>query len=415
MRQLEFVDYEPGSDQGNFRFYPKGRLIKGLLEDMVSRKVADYGAMEVETPLMYDYEHPALKDYLHRFPARQYTLDSVKKKYFLRFSACFGQFLMKSQMNISYRNLPLKMYELTRYSFRLEKSGELVGLRRLRAFTMPDMHTLCKDLKTAREEFKNQFKLSIETMRAYGFEPDDYETAVRFTEDFWKSNRDFVVELAKLVKKPILIEMWNRRYAYFDPKFEFNFVDALDKASALATVQIDHENSKRYGITYTDADNKKKHPYVLHCSPSGSLERVMYAMLEKAWMETQEGKHSILPVWLSPTQVRLCPVSDKFNKYCLGLAEKIGKENIRIDVDDTVESVGKKIRNAEMEWVPYIIVIGEKEKKSGKLAVRFRKTSQVRDMTPEELVKEIRNHTKDMPFRKLPLPVELSKRPIFVG
>ena len=101
MKRLELVDYEPGSDPGNLRFYPKGRLMKSLLEQWVTDKVVDYGAMEIESPIMYDYEHPALKDYLNRFPARQYVVQSAKKQFFLRFSACFGQFLMKAGSSIS--------------------------------------------------------------------------------------------------------------------------------------------------------------------------------------------------------------------------------------------------------------------------------------------------------------------------
>jgi threonyl-tRNA synthetase len=415
MRRLELADYEPGSDSGNLRFYPKGRLMKGLLEQWVNEKVADYGAMEIESPIMYDYEHPALKDYLNRFPARQYVVQSVKKQFFLRFSACFGQFLMKAGSSISYRNLPLRMYELTRYSFRLEQKGELTGLRRLRSFTMPDMHTLCRDLGEARQEFRKQFSLSMGCMKDIGLKKIEYETAIRFTREFWKGNRDFVVSLARLAGRPVLIEMWSFRFAYFDPKFEFNFVDALDKASALSTVQIDHENAERYGIRYTDEDNTRKLPTILHCSPSGAIERVMYALLEKAHMEQQRGKNPILPLWLSPVQARLCPVSDRYQKHAEKVLGELEKENLRADLDDRVESVQKKIRDAEMEWIPYIVVIGGKERKSGKLAVRFRKTGKVRNMTGKQLAGEIRKQTRGFPFRKLPLPSHLTKRPVFVG
>ncbi|MCX6818920.1 MAG: threonine--tRNA ligase [Candidatus Aenigmarchaeota archaeon] len=409
MRKLEIADYEEGSDSGNLRFYPKGRIIKALLEAWATQKAISYGAMEVETPLMYDFEHPALKDYLNRFPARQYVVESMKKKFFLRFSACFGQFLMKAQTNISYRNLPLKMYELAR-SFRLEKPGELTGLRRLRAFTMPDMHTLCRDLEEARKEFASQFTLAMECMK--DIEIDDYETAIRFTEDFWKANKEFVLSLVGLVNKPVLIEIWNRRFAYFDPKFEFNIIDAIDKASALATVQIDHENAQRYGIQYTDADNKKKYPVILHCSPSGGIERVMYALLEKAYMK---GKNATLPLWLSPTQVRVCPVNDSFIKDAESIADELEKECIRADVDDRTESINKKIRDAEMEWVPLIVVLGSKEKQSGKLAVRFRDTGKVENLEKKELIKRIHDKIKGFPYKSLTLPRLLSKRPIFFG
>ena len=150
MKKLEIADYEPGSDPGNMRWYPKGRLIKSLLEQYVTQKTIAYGAMEVETPVMYDFNHPSLARYLNRFPARQYLLKSEDKELFLRFSACFGQFLMAHDAQISYRHLPLRLYELTRYSFRREKSGELVGLRRLRAFTMPDCHAFCANLEQAK-------------------------------------------------------------------------------------------------------------------------------------------------------------------------------------------------------------------------------------------------------------------------
>ena len=414
MRSLEIADYESGSDPGNLKFYPKGRLIKGLLEEWVTKKAIDYGAIELETPVMYDYEHPALKDYLERFPARQYTVNSTKKKFFLRFSACFGQFLTMANSTISYKNLPLKVYELTRYSFRLEKSGELVALRRLRAFTMPDMHTICKDEESSKQEFKNQFKLSIEFLNDLNFETNDFETGIRFTKDFWNENKEFIISLAKMFGRPVLIEMWNFRYAYFDPKFEFNFVDALNKASALATVQIDHENAKRFGIEYTDSDNKRKIPLILHCSPSGGIERCIYALLEKAYLESKQGKNPTFPLWLSPTQVRLCPVNDTFVGFCEEVADDLEKSQIRVDIDDNVESVQKKVRNAEVEWVPFIVVVGQKEKDSGNLAVRLRETGKVSNMTPEDLTKKIKERTKDYPFRKLSLNRLLSKRPTFV-
>jgi threonyl-tRNA synthetase len=416
MKSLELVDYEPGSDPGNFRFLPKGRLIKGLLEQWITQKVIKYGAMEVETPIMYDYDHPALKEYLNRFPARQYTLESAKKKFFLRFAACFGQFLTMAASTISYKDLPMRVFELTRYSFRLEKAGELVGLRRLRAFTMPDMHTLCRDIETAKQEFFNQFKLGMEALKDLELSTDDYEVAIRFTKDFWKENKDFVLSLVKLVNKPVLIEMWNFRYAYFDPKFEFNFIDSMDKASALTTVQIDHENAKRFGIEYVDEDGKKKNPYILHCSPSGSLERCIYAMLEKAYMKTQKGENATLPLWLCPVQVRLCPVNQDYIEYCEELASRLEQFNIRVDIDDRNERIEKKVRDAEVEWVPYILVIGRKEKESGKFNVRKRASKSIeQEMSFEELVKEITDATKGKPFKELNLPKKLSKRPIFIG
>ena len=192
MKKLSLVDYEPGSDSGNLRFYPKGRFIKSLLERYVTSQVKKYGALEVETPIMYDSNHPSLASYLNRFPARQYTVNSDNKELFLRFSACFGQFLMLHDSIISHKQLPVRLYELTRYSFRREKSGELVGLRRLRAFTMPDCHALCKDIESSKDEILKRFTLSHNVLQGIGFTKDDYELAIRITQDFYDENIDFI-------------------------------------------------------------------------------------------------------------------------------------------------------------------------------------------------------------------------------
>jgi len=416
MRRLELVDYEPGSDPGNMRYYPKGRLVKSLLENYVLDRASEMGAMEVETPIMYDMEHPTLKKYLDRFPARQYQIEAEKKRLFLRFAACFGQFLMGHDMTISYRSLPLKMFEITRYSFRREQRGELVGIRRLRAFTMPDMHTLARDMKQATEAFREQYQASISVLEEVGLDLADYEVAIRFTKDFYAENREFIEGLVDIVKKPVLIEMWDERFFYFVLKFEFNFVDTLDKASALSTVQIDVENAERYDISYVDEAGEKKRPILLHCSPSGAIERVMYALLEKAAKEADQGRLPMLATWLSPTQVRIIPVAERHQARAEEVAKDLG---FRTDIDDRDETVGKKIRDAGREWIPYVAVIGDEELSSGQLAVTVRANSTPKSpakskMTVDELKKRIQAETEGKPWRRLPLPVKLSLRPKFI-
>jgi len=416
MRRLELVDYEPGSDPGNMRYYPKGRLIKSLLENYVLDRASDMGAMEVETPIMYDMEHPTLKKYLDRFPARQYQIDSDKKKLFLRFAACFGQFLMGHDMSISYKAMPLKMFEITRYSFRREQRGELVGIRRLRAFTMPDMHTLARDMKSAMDEFRKQYLASISLLKEVGIDLADYEVAIRFTKDFYNENREFIEGLVDIVKKPVLIEMWDERFFYFVLKFEFNFVDTLDKASALSTVQIDVENAERYDITYIDEAGERQRPILLHCSPSGAIERDMYALLEKAARQSEQGKLPILQTWLSPTQVRIIPVAERHQARAQEIASELG---FRTDIDDRDETVGKKIRDAGREWVPYVAVIGDEELASGQLSVTIRAESTPKSpakakMTVQDLRNRLTAETAGKPWRKLPLPVKLSERPKFI-
>lgn len=410
MKKLELVDYEPGSDSGNLRWYPKGAMIKRLLEQRISSVIQDFGGMEVETPIMYDFEHPKLSRYLHRFPARQYTVISGDRRFFLRFAACFGQYLIKHDMTISYKNLPMRLYELTHYSFRREQGGELAGLRRLRAFTMPDMHTLVKDIEGAKEEFERQYNLCMTWMKDLDV---PYEAGFRFVKSFYEENRDFVTSLVSQLGRPVLVEMWNERPFYFVMKFEFNFIDALDKASALSTVQIDIENTERFDISYVNENGENKYPLMLHASVSGAVDRNVFALLEQAYMRSQKGEKPMLPLWLSPTQVRLLPINEGLISHCEEIAGELS--GIRVDIDDRTESLGKKIRAAEKEWIPYIIVVGDKEKETGSLAVRDRATGKQTNMSVEELKEIISSSTSCLPHRPLPLPFMVSKRPKFRG
>ncbi len=409
MQRHELVDYEPGSDQGNLRWYPKGKLIKILLEHLIRDLCHRAGAMEMETPQMYDYEHPSLKKYMERFPARQYIVISDKKRYFLRFAACFGQFLTATGMNISYRNLPLRMFEITRQSFRREKSGEVMGLRRLRSFTMPDLHTLCADVPQAKEEFFNQFELSREWMRSLGV---PYETAYRAQTQFFHEHRDWYARMVHALGRPVLLELFDERYAYFITKFEFNVVDTQGKAGAISTVQIDVENGELYGIEYTTSDGSRQNPIILHTSVSGATERCLYAILEWQARRMERGEKGEFPLWLAPTQVRFVPVSEPYVEACLEMAAELDGV-ARADVDDRDEKVGKKIRGSETEWVPITIVYGEKEASSGGLLpVRFR-SGETREMTIQELRLFLEGELEGYPFEPTPLPVRLSMRPGF--
>jgi threonyl-tRNA synthetase len=418
MRKLAIADYEPASDSGNMRFYPKGRLIKSLIEQYVTKMVSDYGGIEIETPIMYDSKHPSLESYFNRFPARQYNIATDHgKHYFLRFAACFGQFLMAKDLLISYKNLPLRLYELTRYSFRREKTGEVVGLKRLRAFSMPDCHAFCRNMEEAKSELLKRFDLSTTVLNDLGISTSsDIEMAIRFTENCFQENKDMIIELARKFDRPVLVELWKERFFYFILKWEFNFIDSQGKASALSTDQIDIENSKRYNITFVDEDGSKKYPVILHNSPSGAIERVIYALLEKAAKSSKTGEKPTLPLWLSPTQMRLIPVTSNHTAYCKEIADTLSKKYIRVDLDDRDESVGKKIRDAEMEWINYIVVIGDTEVEEAKFQIRDRlNLSERRTMTIDGLADEITNKTADKPYLPLNLPMLLSKRPQFTG
>jgi threonyl-tRNA synthetase len=366
---------------------------------------------------MYDIEHPALSAYLKKFPARQYRIRSDDKEFFLRFAACFGQYMIAKDMTISYRNLPLRMYELTHYSFRREQSGETSGLKRLRCFTMPDLHTFCADINQATEEFERQFKTSMNWMNDLKL---DHEVAIRFVKEFFDKNKELAISLAKIANRPILIELWDEKYFYFVMKFEFNVIDSMKKASALSTVQIDVENAERFDISYTDEKGNKKYPYVLHTSISGSIDRCVYAMLEREAIKIKKGQKPVMPFWLSPTQVRLIPIKDDFIDDCNDLMNKLNELSqnytMRIDIDDRDESVGRKIRDAEKEWIPIIIVIGDMERDTKSYKPRFRNSEigeNEKSYTIDDLNNLIIGKIKNYPKQKIPLPIYVSKRPKF--
>ena len=415
MKRLAIADYEPSSDGGNMRYYPKGRLLKSLIETYVTKMIHKYGGIEVETPVMYDSNHPSIHSYFNRFPARQYNIQSDNKQLFLRFAACFGQFLMAKDFQISYKQLPLKLYELARYSFRREKSGELAGLRRLRAFTMPDCHAFCKDIDQAKEEFVKRFELSLNVIEGLGISSnDDVDMVIRFTSDFYEQNKEFIATFASRLKKPILVEMWKERFFYFIVKWEFNFVDSLGKGAALSTDQIDIENGERYKIEFVDSDGEKKYPIILHNSPSGAIERVIFALLEKTVRDANTGKVPTLPLWLSHTQIRIIPVSSKHLEFSEIILDELNKNNIRADVDDREFSVAKKIREAESEWIHFILVIGDKEVNGKELVVRERLVKSQHNISLVNLIERIKLEISDKPFLPLNLPSYLSKRPLIM-
>ncbi|MDH5402928.1 MAG: threonine--tRNA ligase [Candidatus Heimdallarchaeota archaeon] len=409
MQKLELVDYEPGSDAGNMRWYPQGWLIKRLLEDHVTTTHVNNGAYCVETPIMYDFHHPSLEKYMNRFPARQYVINSGSDRYFLRFAACFGQFLIGSDALISYKHLPLKLFEMTHYSFRREQRGELAALRRLRTFSMPDQHTLVADIDSARDEFATQFYLCQQMLASFEVE---YEAVFRFQTDFYIENEDWIKQMISSLNKPVMLELFDKRYAYFVCKFEFNFIDGQSKAASLSTVQIDVENGERFDITYVNDKGEKVHPLILHTSLSGAIERVVYAMLETAADKIKRGLKPAFPLWLSPVQVRICPISDDDLDFCNSLADRLNIHNIRVDIDDRNERVGKKIRDAEKSWIPYIIVIGKNEQNTNQFKARLRSGEEI-EYEADTLISEITTQVQSYPFRQLPLSRQVSLRPKF--
>jgi len=303
---------------------------------------------------------------------------------------------------------------------------------------MPDMHSLCSDMDMAQSCFKEQYELSLKMMQHFGLE---FEVAFRVQEDFYLANKEWIVQMVKMSgRKKALIELFKEHYAYFVLKFEFNFVDSQGKAAALATVQIDVENAERFNIKYFSPEGEKKSPLILHCSISGSVERCIYALLEKESMKMQQQAASKklkpqLPFFLSPSHCRLVPVSMSPNaghqmEYCMELHRRMQSRGIRAEIDDRDISLKKKIVSADQMWVPYVLVIGDKEVKDKKLAVRARNNDEQEEKGIAEISKEKQNSVveiyeeeefidllsdklKGYPQPRLPLPALISQQVIF--
>ena len=410
MRRLEMVDYEPASDVGHFRFYPKGAFVKGMIEslaEMVSEKI---GALRIETPFFYRLDVEAIRSQAEKFRERNYLIKLDSKELIVRFAGDFGLFEMLKDATISYRNLPLRMYEISP-SFRLEQRGECVGLRRLRSFTMPDIHCLTKDLEQGMEEYKMLFKMFSDLLKNLQI---DYVVVFRIVEDYLDKFKPDLIEMLSYIGKPAIIEVLPEMKHYWVLKHEFQFIDAIGGHAQLSTVQLDIEDSERYGIAYQDRDGSTKGTIIVHSS-IGSIERFIYALLEKAAKDSMKGLKPMLPLWISPVQVRLVPVSADNIEYALKIAEKLTENRVRAEVDDRDLRLAKKIAEAETDWIPYICVIGKKEIEKNTLMVRRREDDRNLEMSLEELIEEIKTKTKGMPYKPIPVPVRMSKQPVFTG
>jgi threonyl-tRNA synthetase len=423
MRRLEIADHEENSDSGHLRLYPKGTLLYKLISDWAEEvALVKLKCMEIETPLIYNWNKPDIKGQGESFHERHYTVmvpdekmkdDSVSggfdrtKEFVLRFAGDFGLFSMLKDAKISYKQLPLRFYEYSK-SFRYERSGELSGLRRLRAFTMPDIHSFCINIEEGFNEYQELYRQYSDLADAINIE---YAVVFRIVQEYYDKYKDKLVSLLKYSKKPALIETLSKMKHYWALKHEFQGIDSIGSSCQLSTVQLDVADAERYGINFVNEKGEKEGCIICHSSV-GTIERWMYLLLEEALKKDIP----VLPLWLSVTQVRIIPVSEKYIEYSIELMKNISSFKIRADIDDRAFSMGKKIMYAEEEWVPYILVVGEKEKTSNLLSVRNRyQDRKTINMTKDSLIKEILDQTKDLPFRNLNVADTLSKRPIFVG
>ena len=414
MRQHELVDYCDISEKGHYKWYPKGMLMQRLILDYAAELSREWGAFEMKNPLLIRGDHNVVGELMGEFHERDYQVDGGRGLCYLRYASDPGAFPFMQNVRFSHRQTPLRVYEEAT-CFRNEQEGEVSGLKRVRNFMMTDMHAACADVAEARAEFEGlcmRFAGLMNDIIARGRWVLGWEATV----DFFERNRDWLIGIGTRMGVPAFFKLMPEMSHYYAIKNEYQFITQDGANIQVSTVQWDVKDGERFDIGFVDEQGRKTPcPVIIHASSFGSIERTLCSILENCAIDAAGGSPPMFPLWLSPTQVRIIPVSADHVPFASELCDTLSGQRIRADVDDRNETVGKKVRNAEHEWIPYVLVVGEKEQTSGRLAVRSRSTGTQEDMTAEAFVALLLEATGNMPFRPLPLPRLLSRRPIFFG
>jgi len=400
------IEWEEFSDIGHMRYGPYASFILDILGEYVSNiiKSLPFPVYFVKGTNMFDLNQKPIAEHVSLFGQRMYMIETEDRKLVMRYAACFQQFSIARNWQISYKNLPFGMFEIAD-SYRFEQSGETLLCFRMRKFWMPDLHVFCRNMEEAKEIFLILHERIFSEIEKLGRSYTSLYNLSSF--EFFEKEKEFFAKLLEREKYPVLLCVYPPGVNYYwTLNIEYHIVDELGRAREISTIQIDVGNSKRFDINYTDENGKKQYPVILHCAILGSLERFLYVILDNAV------KKKILPLWIAPVQVRILPVSDKYLEKALELGNLLKEIGIRVQVDDRQETLSKKIRDAETNWINYIVVIGEKEVNNNVISVRER-GGQLSEMKIDEFINEIREKTKGYPQLDISLPLKLSKMPKF--
>ena len=403
------IEWEDFSDHGHMRYSPEGVMLFDLISQYSWDAVNSVGLpiLQVKGTNMFDLAVPAVKEHADLFGSRLYKLEAENKSLVLRYAACHQQFAAVRNWSLSYRHLPFGTFEVAD-SYRLEQSGELLLAFRVRKLHMPDCHIYCKNLSEAMEVTLGLHdKIYVEI----GKLGRDYVSVYNITESFFNSSKDYVMKLVKREAKPVLLNFVPEGIYYWVLNIEYHIIDELERPREIATFQIDIGNAKRFGITYVNDRSEKEYPPIIHTAVIGSVERYLFTVLDQcSRMEARHEKPS-LPLWLSPTQVRLIPLNPQYIEYARQIVGGLAEQPIRADIDDRDESVDKRVREAELNWIPYVAVVGKRELEGKTVAIRRRKDSKQYNATVSELANEISQLTVGFPRMPLRLPTLISQRP----
>lgn len=362
-------------------FHPKGMVLRNILESFWREEHTRAGYEEIKTPLIMNEALWHQSGHWDHYKENMYFTNIDDEDYAIKPMNCPGSILVFKSHMYSYRDLPKRWGELG-LVHRHELSGALHGLMRVRAFTQDDAHLFVLPSQI-KEELIGIIDLADKIYNVFGFKYSiDLSTRPENsmgTEEQWELATNGLIEA--LNEKGIKYNLNEGDGAFYGPKIDFQLEDAIGRTWQCGTIQLDFQMPEKFDITYVDKDNEKKRPVMLHRTIYGSMERFMGILIEHF-----AGK---FPVWLSPVQVSILPISDKFNDYAYELMNELKEKGIRVDVDARAEKIGYKIREAQLQRTPYMLVVGEKEVENRAVSVRKRDEGDIGQMSIGEFEKRI--------------------------
>ena len=386
--QLELFDiYHEQAGAGLVFYHPKGALLRTLIEDYEKKVHALRGYQLVITPHIMDASLWKTSGHYDYYKDNMYTFTAEEKEFVLKPMNCPGHMLIYKSKTRSYKDLPLRFFELGTV-YRREKTGVLHGLLRVRGFTQDDAHIFCLPEQLA-QEIKGVIDFVFETMKVFGFQDLGIELSTRPEKSIgsdldWQRATQALEDALK--SSGLAYEINEGDGAFYGPKIDIKLKDALKRTWQCATIQCDFSLPKRFNLTYIDKDGSEKQPIMLHRVLLGSLERFIGTLIEHYKGE--------FPLWLSPVQVLLIPIKDTVQEYALEVKKQLEDAGVRVEIDQRSETLDKKIRNAEVNKIPYCLVLGPREAQNKQVSVRKKGAGDQGAMPLDEFIQALKTQVQ---------------------
>ncbi|MBQ3657065.1 MAG: threonine--tRNA ligase [Bacteroidales bacterium] len=383
-KDMELFAFSPKVGQGLPLWLPKGTVLRETLTRFLAKIQKKYGYLQVITPHIGQKELYVTSGHYAKYGKDSFQpihTPSEDEEFLLKPMNCPHHCEIYRLKPRSYKDLPLRLAEFGTV-YRYEQSGELHGLTRVRSFTQDDAHLFVR-ADQIKEEFCKVIDIILYIFKILHFKEYTAQVSLRDpnnkdkyigTDEHWDMAEKAIIEAATEKGLPTTVETGEA--AFYGPKLDFMVKDALGRKWQLGTIQVDYNLPERFGLEYTGADDKKHRPIMIHRAPFGSLERFVAVLIENT-----EGK---FPLWLTPTQAVVLPISEKFNEYAQKVSEILNDKDIRCEVDDRNEKIGRKIRDNETKHVPFMLIVGEKEAAENKVSVRKQGKTDLGAMTIDE-------------------------------